>query len=539
VPRPSLLLPPLVALAAWGLTSAGAKVAPPDEKDSNPDSKEMKRKPPFTIGKETTRVTGPLNKDGSIDYVAALNERLRRGVTPANNAVVLLWQATGPHPERATMPPKFFRWLQAPAPPERGDYYIGLFPYAKKHLQLDSDSKAQKLYAHLDRCPKRPWTALECPDVAAWLKAIEKPLALVVKASKRSRYYSPLTPRGKAGLMGALLPGVQPCRECAAALAARAMLHTGAGRTDDAWQDLLACHRLGRLVASGGTLIEALVGVSIEVIACNADLAFLTRSQLTKKQVLGCLADLWKLPLLPSPADKVDLLERFTFLESVTMLATRQDANAILRFLEAEGAPKLTGPKLKKALRNIDWDLALRTGNQWYDQVVGALADRDRASRRVKLEQFEQKLKTLKKTLSDGGEKGLVKRLEKNPGKTLGEVLVVLLLPAVRRVQTAVERGEQVQENVRAAFALAAYHRGHGRFPKELGGLVPKYLAKGPLDLFSGKPLVYRPVEKGYLLYSVGPNGKDEGGRDPTDVPPGDDLSVRMPLPPLPKEHQP
>jgi hypothetical protein len=38
---------------------------------------------------------------------------------------------------------------------------------------------------------------------------------------------------------------------------------------------------------------------------------------------------------------------------------------------------------------------------------------------------------------------------------------------------------------------------------------------------------------KGYLLYSVGVNGKDDGGRQFDDDPPGDDLSVRMPLPEL------
>jgi hypothetical protein len=41
---------------------------------------------------------------------------------------------------------------------------------------------------------------------------------------------------------------------------------------------------------------------------------------------------------------------------------------------------------------------------------------------------------------------------------------------------------------------------------------------------------------KGYLLYSVGVNRKDEGGRGYEDDPPGDDLTVRMPLPKLRRE---
>ena len=90
-----------------------------------------------------------------------------------------------------------------------------------------------------------------------------------------------------------------------------------------------------------------------------------------------------------------------------------------------------------------------------------------------------------------------------------------------------------MQRNLQVAFALAAYHRDHGNYPAKLDDLAPKYLAAVPDDLFSGKALIYRPSEKGYLFYSVGVNGKDEGGRSFDDDPPGDDLPVAMPLPEL------
>src|SRR6266404_1562115 len=75
------------------------------------DAKENKRKPRFTIGKETTYLTGPVDADGYIDYTAALNERLGRGIKPAENANVLLWKAFGPQPEGKKMPPEFFKRL--------------------------------------------------------------------------------------------------------------------------------------------------------------------------------------------------------------------------------------------------------------------------------------------------------------------------------------------------------------------------------------------------------------------------------------------
>src|SRR5262249_23075355 len=44
------------------------------------------RQSTFTVSAETTYVTGPLDELGYVDYAAALNERLSRGVTPENNA---------------------------------------------------------------------------------------------------------------------------------------------------------------------------------------------------------------------------------------------------------------------------------------------------------------------------------------------------------------------------------------------------------------------------------------------------------------------
>jgi hypothetical protein len=115
----------------------------------------------------------------------------------------------------------------------------------------------------------------------------------------------------------------------------------------------------------------------------------------------------------------------------------------------------------------------------------------------------------------------------------VGDILIARLIPAVHKVELAADRRGQVQDNLTLAFALAWHKADKGRYPKKLDELAPKYLKDIPQDVFSGKALIYRPSEKGYLLYSVGVNGKDDAGRGPADRPQGDDLSVRMPLPAL------
>jgi hypothetical protein len=503
---------------------------------------EGKPAPKLPLGKETTCVTGPLDREGYIDYEAALNDRLGKGVTPEKNANVMLWKAFGPRPEGGSgMPAEFFKRLGIEEPPKGGGYFIGLYEYMKDHRE-HYPGEIDSIHDHQGRAVQRPWAARDFPHLAAWLKANEKPLAVAVEATRRPGYFNPLvtrkTDKGRGPLMGALLPGVQKSREVAAALASRAMLRVSEGKFDQAWQDLLACHRLGRLVGRGATLIEGLVGVATEQIASNADLAYLERARLTSGQVLDGLKELQALPPLPPLADKIDLGERLVFLDTVQLV--RRGGPGVLEAL-GDGPVGKPDPKEVRVMERIDWAPALRNANRWYDRLAAALRVKDRARREKELGKFEDDLKALKAGVA--GSDNLSKVLagkdppDKTAGKAIGDVLIVLLMPAALKVQRSYDRAEQAQRNLRVAFALAAYHRDHGRYPKKLDELAPKYLPAVPGDFFSGKALIYRPEGEGYLLYSVGENGKDEGGRWYDDDPPGDDPRVRMPLPePKPKK---
>jgi hypothetical protein len=191
----------------------------------------------------------------------------------------------------------------------------------------------------------------------------------------------------------------------------------------------------------------------------------------------------------------------------------------------------------RRFLDDVDWDPALRIANLWYDRMAATMRGKNLVVRKKQLDELEIELKELKADrIADGDpiKAALAPgKTARDRGKVAGEALVVLLVPAVRKVQSAADRAEQVQQNLSLAFALAACQRDKGTYPAKLDALAPAYLAKIPHDLFSGKAMIYRPAEKGYLLYSVGVNGVDDGGRSSDDDPPGDDLVVRMPHPAL------
>ncbi len=73
----------------------------------------------------------------------------------------------------------------------------------------------------------------------------------------------------------------------------------------------------------------------------------------------------------------------------------------------------------------------------------------------------------------------------------------------------------QVRAAVDAASLVAcleAHRIDHGAYPARLEGLVPDYIGTLLEDPWSAEPLRYRLEGDGYTLYSVGPNGVDDGG---------------------------
>jgi hypothetical protein len=177
----------------------------------------------------------------------------------------------------------------------------------------------------------------------------------------------------------------------------------------------------------------------------------------------------------------------------------------------------------------IDWDVPLRKANNWYDRLVAALNARTKAERNAELEKFDADVKHVA-----GSAKQVPSLFEAvfTPRKMLSEkvsdVLVALMLPAISAAASAEDRAATKFTLVDLAIALERYRARHGQYPKDLGALAPDLISKIPNDSFADRPLVYQPTEKGYLLYSFGKNGKDDGGRC-YDHGAGDDIVVATP----------
>ena len=94
-------------------------------------------------------------------------------------------------------------------------------------------------------------------------------------------------------------------------------------------------------------------------------------------------------------------------------------------------------------------------------------------------------------------------------------------MPAFSRAGEQSEITAQQRDAVLVAIALELHHRRSGAWPVSLDELVPDLLPAVPPDRFDGKPLRYRLIVGRPLLYSIGWDRDDDGGKPTAGKGPG------------------
>jgi hypothetical protein len=92
-------------------------------------------------------------------------------------------------------------------------------------------------------------------------------------------------------------------------------------------------------------------------------------------------------------------------------------------------------------------------------------------------------------------------------------LLFALAAPAMESVEKRWALIATTTDQARLGCALERYRLAQGRYPENLDALVPESIPALPHDVMTGEPLRYRPAPDGYVLYSVGRNLVDDGGR--------------------------
>lgn len=496
----------------------------------------------ITVSRKTTFLTGPLDQRGNVDYIAAINARFSKGITPENNAAVPYWKAVGPKLIPRKFRKEFFRRLGIPPLPETGEYFRPWDLNAKDPDAKRNGRPVFRLANLYEKCTNKPWQAKDAPEIATWLKANTAALRTIERACRMPRFYTPVFVEITEGDFGVYPTGsgqfiAKTARNVARAFHVRATLRMGSSNIDGALDDLLTLCRLSRHLERQPSLVSGLVATATRAMSF-ANLRTLLAATSLNRQQLGRLQR-----ELRSSETSSAILRQFNFADRCyELMALRYVAAGKLQNIDRFhfswlGSGKKLQPLWQKhgrkvATRMVDWNAVLRRLNAKFDQMAAISQNPDRPTREKAFKAMQARIagRLAKKKAFAECLPGDADDKANREGATawFSDARAIRLLPAYKEAARAVDRDRTRDGLCRIALALAVYRLDHNRYPKQLSELKPKYLNQLPLDRCDGRPMKYRRAMRGYLLYSVGTNGKADAGRGPGDRPYGDDITIRV-----------
>lgn len=480
--------------------------------------------PPYAISKETTYITEPLRPDGAVDYVAALNARLSEGVTPDNNAAVLLLEVMGSGVVEPEIREEVYALLGVPVPESTAGALESYSDFLSR--QRPSLNEKERWNLHLETFHEsygEPWKRDQFPLVAQWLEKNEQAIDLIVEASDRSRLYFPVVQDNDDAGLSLSLELSSMTRDFARILPSRIMLSIGEGRVEAASRDLLALHRLASLVGSRLGIIDFYVGSAIDEIARAGDLDLARSENVTRTELANHRRELANLQPFSRMSDAFDLYERFYFLDAVRGLIRGGLESADMNPAASIGKWLISCPQQKVWHRfrrlDLDWNLVLTIGNTRIDQAVTALSQPRFQQRIAGLQSLRADVMKLREEAQDPQQISLLIRRKKSPSEVISrefgdELVMSLVFDIAEQVAEAEVRLVVKRSMVIVALALEEFKLDHRTYPDELSELSPDYFESLPHDAFTGRPLKYQKQDAGYLLYSAGPNGQDDRGEN-------------------------
>lgn len=471
------------------------------------------------VSKETTYFTGPLFPDGTVNYVAALNEKYSKGVTPENNAAIPILAIFDSAPWKS-YEKKIAERVRKSAMKELG---IEKLPDLPKYVSGHEFKFADE---DMNKAMSQPWRGDDLPEVKKWVDANEKSLAAVTEACKRPRFFVPIvSAMERPQMMDIVIPILSGYRDAARCLSARAMMHLAKGDTDKAIDDLLTIHKFARLTSNDCTLIGQLVAIACDSIATRSDKDLIASGKLTAAQARGISAELAKLPPIGNVVETIDSGERSFSLDFYSMMSTKS-VSEISRYLAAlrsvGGASEVLGGQGDGHRLPLDWNLILRRHNEAFDKQIAAMRKPMFAGRQEALAAFDKEMTecVAKSNRLDNPLSAfeyivsltLMGNQSEKCSEAFSDMMIGMLMPTLGRAVQIEDEARMSAQLAVLGYSLAAYRADKGKYPDKLADLAPAYIKTIPKDSFTDKDLAYKKAGKGFVLYSLGPNMKDDGG---------------------------
>lgn len=287
-----------------------------------------------------------------------------------------------------------------------------------------------------------------------------------------------------------------------------------AADADAAAENLLAANRVARLMSQQPFLTHLLLAEGLESFVSGTVGSLVKAGAMTPQLAKRLLDEMSRLP--PRNEQNQLLGERLFALDS-TLLIARVGLDKATQELSM-GEKDDPVPEMQ-----LDMDELLRATNVAHDRIASCLsktrfdeqlvaAQRLASSSTPLMAEIDKEApgffeprKKLRLLAKKGAALTPKERSAAVAGMTSLSQTMAAIIPVLARTRV-VQRRNQI------ALALVVYRAQHKRYPDRLAQLAPAIMPALPDDPFSDKPFVYPKTDRGYLLYSVGKNMRDDGG---------------------------
>jgi hypothetical protein len=347
--------------------------------------------------------------------------------------------------------------------------------------------------------------------IGKWLTDNDEVLELVIAGTQKPYYWQHY--EGEE-MLSVLLPHLSGFRKLAFSLRWRIQLRAEQGRYEDAFSDIKTCYRFGRHVK--GTklvLIEQLVGIAIEAIAVGNLRSILSEHQIDATTLEGLQTDFEQMLAGEDFTMSFEGEKMFIYDEIQRCFTQDRFGGGHLYLSRIGTIADVTDKTAEELIVEV-----IFTPEGWARAIKVLFFHPNKQQTREAADRFYAYCETFaQKTPAQIRTQGI--DVHKETMKIVGDnVLLSILTPALER---AAEMGHRHRTNVEATItilALQRYKADKGSYPENLQQLISAgYLRQLPIDVFRDKPLVYRKTGDSFILYSVGKNFEDDGGKPGAD----------------------
>jgi hypothetical protein len=278
-----------------------------------------------------------------------------------------------------------------------------------------------------------------------------------------------------------LMPNLSEIRTGVYLLKLEAILHAENGDSDSAVHSAKSCFGIARSLAKEPLTISQLVRAACQSVAATTIEYCINRLELTDEQLIELI-------------ESVDNSERISDM-SCALVGERCMG---ISFFKAPGS---VNPDLINGI-------PFRPILELY-KVVG-LADAD-ANIYLDLMDGYIKIAQLPPDKRLKAAEAIDARLQ-----SISQVHLLLhtMMPALLRITNIDIRNIAQLRTARVGLAIERYRLAAGRLPDTLADLVPAYLDTVPTDPFDGNDLRYKKLKVGFIVYSIGEDQIDDGGKE-------------------------